>query len=154
MVANLCGVAFEAFAVAVLRGWNIQEVRSGLDVPFVENGIDTTRDVDASGFEDDDIWYVVECKALRAGTSVDEDMIKKFYAETVPAFLKHVGRANVRTCHAEIWTTGEASPEARTYLASLKLDRRIERRILTRTEIKVPKKIAPLSRLMNFIAQL
>lgn len=153
MVSALCGVAFETFAVAVLRGRPVEGVTAGLDVPFDDNGVETTRDVDASGNQDD-VWFAIECKALKAEKSVDEETVRKFYTETVPAFLRYVGKNNVRELRAEIWTTGTVSSETLGYFKTLRLDRRVKARILTRPEIEIPRKIASLARIMDVIASL
>jgi hypothetical protein len=153
MVSALCGVAFETLAVAILRGRQCEDVRAGLDVAFEENGLKTTRDVDASGHIEDK-WQVVECKALGAAKSVDVETIRKFYTETVPAFLDHVGRNNVVECKAEIWTTGCVSADADAYFKSLRHYRRVQAAILTRKQIVVPRRLRKLERLMDAIAAL
>lgn len=153
MVSTLCGVAFETLAVAILRGRHCEEVRAGLDVPWEEDGVKTTRDVDASGRIEDN-WQVVECKALRAEKSVDQETIRKFYTETVPAFLDYIGKSSMQECRAEIWTTGCVSAEADTYFKSLRHNRRVKPKILTRREITVPRRLKKLERLMDVIAAL
>ena len=149
MVNALCGIAFETLAVAILRGRHCEDVRAGLEVRWG----DTTRDVDASG-RIEDRWQVIECKALGAAKSVDEAMIKKFYTETVPGFLDHVGRNDMKESQAQIWTTGIVSPEAEAYFKSLRHDRRVQPAILTRKEIELPRRMKKLGRLLDVIATL
>lgn len=153
MVSALCGIAFETLAVAVLRARQCEEVRAGLDVPWEEEGVETTRDVDASGHIEDQ-WQVVECKALGAAKSVDQETIRKFYTETVPAFLDFIGKNKIKECKAEIWTTGCVSAEADAYFKSLRHNRRVKPAILTRREITIPQRIIKLERLMDVIAAL
>lgn len=153
MVSSLCGVAFETFAVAVLRASHFEDVRAGLDVRFLKDQRSTTRDVDASGHIEE-TWRVIECKALGAEKSVDVETIKKFYTETVPAFLAHIGKDKLQTCEAEIWTTGRVSEEALAYLASLKHYRKVKPAIRTPKDIEVPSRLKKLKRLMDVIARL
>ncbi|AWI08303.1 hypothetical protein CKA38_02680 [Ereboglobus luteus] len=151
MVNELCGMALEIFTVAVLRSRNYEDVKARLTVPFSTNRENTVREIDASG-HNDDVHYIVECKALKADKELKLDQIKKFFCETVPSYLKFIGKAEISKCHAEIWTTGKVTPEASAYLNSLNLDRRVKRGILARQDIKIPKNIASLSRILEVIA--
>lgn len=153
MVTDLSGMAFEAFACAALSGKGYAEVRAGLKVPFRHEGVATYREADVTGHSDD-AHYIIECKALNGKNEVDREDVRKFLTETVPAYLHHVGKSNVDSCRAEIWTTGKVSEDTRSYLASLPLNKRVVRAIHTRDTIPVPRKLKPLTRILDVMATL
>ena len=51
--------------------------------------------------------------------------VKKFFEETVPAFLHHHQQWQIEECTAEIWTTGLIDNSARAALEKITLDRRV-----------------------------
>ena len=153
LVSDLCGMALETFAVAALRGANVEGVRANVHVPFAEHGSLSSREVDVCGFNDE-TWHVIECKALNADKELPVEYVNRFFKETLPAFLSDVGKNKVKICHAELWTTGKVSSELRAHLTTLRLDGRVKREIRTRDSIPVPAKISSLSRILDVIAQL
>jgi len=153
MVTDLSGLAFEAFACAALSGKGFEEVRAGLKVPFSHEGVATYREADVTGHSDD-THCIIECKALNGKNEVDREDVRKFFTETVPAYLDHVGKSNVDSCRAEIWTTGKVSEETRSYLTDLPLNKRVVRAIHTRDKIPFPQKLKPLARMLDVLATL
>lgn len=153
MVTDLCGMAFEAFTCAALSGKGYDEVRAGLQVPFRHEGIATYREADVTGHTDDS-HCIIECKALNGKNEVTREDVRKFFTETVPAYLDHVGKSNINSCRAEIWTTGTVPVDTRSYLADLPLNKRVVRAMHTRDTIPVPKKLRPLARILDVMAAL
>jgi hypothetical protein len=154
LISDLCGMALETFAVAALRGLGVEGLRTNLPVPYFNGEKEVTRDVDVSGAVND-VWYAVECKALRQDNEVTEAQVEKFFTQTVPSFLHHVGKNNIKTCHAEIWTTGTVSATTLAFLGGLKLDQtRIKPAIRTRKDIQIPAKLSSLSRLLDVIGKI
>lgn len=154
LVTALSGLAFEAFAAAVVRSEGYEEVRSGEKVPLIINGHETLREVDVNGHIGDK-WWVVECKALNEKKALEAADVKYFFTETVPALLKHKDRNNVSECRAELWTTGVVTEEVRDYLKrEIKMPRGVAGSICARCEIVVPKNLRPLGRILKVLAAL
>lgn len=116
IVPTLRSIGFEALTGLIFRSIGYESVELGRIVPWKE----TTRDVDAFGFQGDEL-RVVECKAHHKRKSLEQRDVTKFFTETVPALKKWLagqGR-RVSRCRAEIWTTGPLGRIARDELHGL-----------------------------------
>ena len=86
-----------------------------LDVPFQH----TSRDVDVYGERKDDV-LVLECKALTDGKELSPEDVRKFYTETLPAYVRTLAK-RPKNVFAEIWTTGKVGEAAQEALKSISL---------------------------------
>lgn len=156
MVAELSGMAFESFACMVLQSAGYEDVRAGLKVRCQIDGKETYRDCDVTGKRSDAVeeCRIIECKALNTKNEITRDDVKKFFTETVPAYLTHVGKSDVAICSAEIWTTGQVAKDTRDYLAALPMKRIVKRAIHTKATIPTPPKFRRLGKMLDVLASL
>ncbi|HVX09590.1 MAG TPA: hypothetical protein VHC22_00175 [Pirellulales bacterium] len=127
---ELRGLAMEALGGLVLRAENYENVHLALDVPFKK---DQTRDVDVLGSRRSYAeWRIIECKAHSSTKRLDPSEVKKFYTETVPAFISWANKKHVpvQKCSAEVWTTGKIDGDCHEALAELKLNEVITPRLV------------------------
>jgi hypothetical protein len=121
----LCSDSIQRIERATWRGETRQQCLGlGKDVPFLDPRTkdQTTRDVDVYGSKKDDLW-LVECKAYGEDKEVTDGEVRQFFHETVPAYIKwHRDRGDpLEKCHAELWTTGKFSVNARDFFKKLKV---------------------------------
>jgi hypothetical protein len=151
IVITIRSIAFEAFVCAVIQARGYQDCGIGKDVAYK----DTTRDVDVYGWRGE-IARVIECKANNAEADLDEGDVKKFFTETVPSFLswaRESGR-EIKTCKAELWTTGNIGQRSQDEFDKLQLNSIVEAKLLTMDDItaNIPPKLRPKGReLLNNI---
>jgi hypothetical protein len=140
IVVTIRSIAFEAFACSVIQARGYQDCGLGKDVAFG----DTTREVDVFGWRGDTA-RVIECKANNAGSDLAEGDVKKFFTETVPSFVAWANKSgrDVKTCKAQLWTTGRIGERAEDEFAKLRLKSNIDAKLLTMNEIKdvIPTKL-------------
>lgn len=151
-VQDLRSLGLEALSALIARveGW--EDVKVGISVPFQK---ETTREVDVSGHTHGGRRaLVVECKAHQADGPVAGEDVKKFFEQTVPAFLRHHQQWQIEQCTAEIWTTGLIDSSARAALEKISLDRRVAPSLLdgVALEQKIRLALAPCRRLLRTIA--
>ena len=111
IVVDLRSIGFELIAAKALSATGYHGVGLNLIVPFPP----TSRDVDVYGTRGDEVC-LIECKAYHAKKLLTPEDVKKFYTETVPAFLSWWAKRNgspPKKCRAEIWTTGKIGSEAK-----------------------------------------
>ena len=116
------------------------------------------REVDVSGQKNswDDVC-IIECKAEAANKPLDGQYVRKFFTETVPAFL--AAKCPVRKpshCRAEIWTTGIVTDAARNALNDLSISKCITAALVGRDQLKerLPRPLQSTKRLIETIAHL
>jgi hypothetical protein len=140
IVVTIRSIAFEAFVCSVIQARGYQDCGLGKDVAFD----DTTRDVDVFGWRGD-IVRVIECKANNAGADLSEGDVKKFFTEAVPSFVAWANESGreVKTCKAELWTTGQIGQKAEDEFAKLRLKSNVHAKLLTMDDIKavIPSKL-------------
>lgn len=152
-VQDLRSLGLETLSALLARvdGW--EDVKVGISVPFQR---DSTREVDVSGIAHGGRKaLVVECKAHRADGPVAAEDVKKFFSETVPAFLRHNHSWQIEECSAEIWTTGSINDEAHAALQAVSMDRRVAPSLVNGDELarRIPATLAPCRRLLRTIAE-
>jgi hypothetical protein len=155
-IADLKALAFEALAGLMVKNEGWEEVQLNLKVPFeLPEGL-TDREVDVSGQKNSwDEVCIIECKAEGATKSLDETYVRKFFTQTVPAFLNaKCKERNPSRCKAEIWTTGIISDAAKNTLNELKLSKFIQPQLLGREQLvlQLPRTLESTKRLIQTIA--
>src|SRR5262249_53494295 len=140
IVVTIRSIAFEAFACSVIQSRGYQDCGLGKDVAFG----DTTRDVDVYGWRGD-LVRLIECKANNAGADLAEGDVQKFFTETVPSFLAWANASGreVKTCKAQLWTTGQIGQKAQDEFARLRLKSNIQAKLLATNDIEavIPSKL-------------
>ena len=99
--------------------------------------------------------YIIECKAEAATKALDEAYVRKFFTETVPAFLKAKCKVkNPSHCRAEIWTTGIVSDSSKKTLSELALKKFIQPQLVGRDQLiqELPPTLESTKRLLQTIA--
>jgi hypothetical protein len=132
VVVSIRSVALEAFACCTIQADGWQAVGLGGKVDFDGQ---TTREVDVYGWRNGDV-RLIECKAAHSEKELARSDVKRFFCETVPAYLRWVRSRgdNPPKCIAEMWTTGKIT-EAQQALSDLSLSSVIEPAILDRAAI-------------------
>ena len=157
-IADLKSLAFEAFSGFLVKyaGW--EEVQLNLKVPFKLPEGTTEREVDVSGQRNswDDVC-IIECKAEGGNKPLDGEYVRKFFTQTVPAFL--AAKCAVRNpshCQAEIWTTGVVTDTARNALKNISLPKCVIAALKGRDQLieQLPKPLYSTKRLIETIAAL
>ena len=152
-VADLRALGFEALAALMVRTAPWDDVKVGISVPFQKH---VTREIDVFGKRGGGREVLlVECKAHHAKKSLESKDVRRFFTETVPAFLnEHNNDLGITECHAEIWTTGAIGAEAESALASLTLAPIVKPALLNgeALEHRIPPAIARCRRLLQTIA--
>jgi hypothetical protein len=154
-IADLKGLAFEALAGLLVKNDQWEEVQLNLKVPFeLPEGL-TDREVDVSGQKNSwDEVCIIECKAEAATKPLDDAYVRKFFTQTVPAFLKAKCKEQAPArCKAEIWTTGVISEAAKNTLNELKLAKYIQPQILGHEQLisQLPRTLDSTKRLIETI---
>ena len=145
VVVQIRSIAFEVVAALALQSDGWEQVGLGLDVPWKppDSG-ETTRDVDVYGLKGDDT-RLVECKAYHADKEVTPEEVKKFFTETVPAFVKwQTARGDRSTKYrAELWTTGRFGDGAVEALEGLSLGAHVDPALCNAADIRamLPRKL-------------
>jgi hypothetical protein len=132
VVVSIRSVALEAFTCCAIQADGWQSAGLGQRVDFDGK---TTRDVDVYGWRNGDV-RLIECKAAHSEKELAPTDVKRFFCETVPAYLKWVRHRgdNPSKCIAEMWTTGKITEAQRT-LSDLQLSSVIEPAILDRAAV-------------------
>ncbi|HVV72435.1 MAG TPA: hypothetical protein VHI52_13210, partial [Verrucomicrobiae bacterium] len=156
-VVALRSIGFEMLTGFLLRSEGWEDIQLNLRVPFMQQGdVVEQREVDVFGHKKSkDEIYLVECKASGLNKPVDPNHVRKFFTETVPAFLRSKYLDHVPTeCRAEIWTTGQVSKDAEAALAEVSMKRFIKPRILDHAAVSaaVPRGLASCKRFLDAIA--
>jgi hypothetical protein len=151
-VVELRSIGFEALVALILRSKGWEEVRMNFTVPFET----TTREIDVTGHRDShDKLYIVECKAEAANKKLDPDYVRRFFSETVPAYIKaeYTGRMP-SFCSAEIWTTGKVGGDAIAAMHEIKMKSFIQPKLLEHDDVKkeIPHNLESCKRLITAIA--
>jgi hypothetical protein len=135
VVTSLRSIGYEALCALILRSEGYGDVEMGREVPFQES----TRDVDIYGRRADDL-RVVECKALLAGNELLPEDVRKFYLQTMPAFIRwydeNRGKGLYKRVQAEIWTTGTIGDASREALNEIKAAPNVERRLRASEDVE------------------
>jgi hypothetical protein len=157
-IVDLKSLAFEALAGFLVKYQGWEEVQLNLKVPFRLPAGFTEREVDVCGQKNswDDVC-IVECKAETSGKPLSGEHVRKFFTETVPAFLEAKCPAQPPShCTAEIWTTGVVTNIARDELKTLKLKGFIRPELRGREELMelLPKPLLSTKRLIQTIADI
>jgi hypothetical protein len=157
-IADLKALAFEALAGFLVKNQGWEEVQLNLRVPFeLPQGM-TDREVDVSGQKHSwDEVCIIECKAEAATKALDEAYVRKFFTETVPAFVKAKCKIKKPShCRAEIWTTGTVSDSAKKALSEIPLKKFIQARLVERDQLiqELPPTLESTKRLLQTIAML
>jgi hypothetical protein len=152
LVVELRSLGFESVSGLIMRSEGYENIQLNLKVRL-KNGQEREADVtgDKSGGEK---LFILECKAEAANKPLDSSYVRKFYTETVPAYVASKQNGNLLECRAEIWTTGVISSDAQNALNETKLNPLIKPALLSREDIKnrVPKKLASCKRLLEAIS--
>jgi hypothetical protein len=151
-VTDLRALGFEALAALMVRTAPWDDVKVGISVPFQKN---VTREIDVFGKRGGGREVLlVECKAHHATKPLDSKHIRRFFTETVPAFLKEHRDLGITECHAEVWTTGAIGNDAESTLANLTLDPIVRPSLVNgeALEQRIPPAIARCRRLLRTIA--
>lgn len=157
-IADLKSLAFEALVGLLVKyeGWD--EVQLNLSVPFALPEGETTREVDVCGQRNGwDRVTIVECKAEKGTKPLDEEYVRKFFTETMPAFIKaKCKERNPSICNAEIWTTGTVSDAAMNALKEIKLPKFVQPSLIGREQIikNLPRTLKSTDKLIQTIASL
>lgn len=157
-IADLKALAFEALAGFLVKHQGWEEVQLNLKVPFeLPEGM-TDREVDVSGQKNSwDEVCIVECKAEAATKPLDDAYVRKFFTQTVPAFLTTKCRErNPSHCRAEIWTTGIVLDSNKKALSELSLKKFIQPQLVGRDQLirQLPPTLESTKRLIQTIAAL
>jgi hypothetical protein len=136
------------------QGW--EEVQLNLKVPLeLPEGV-TEREVDVSGQKNSwDEVCIIECKAEAASKPLEGAYVRKFFTQTVPAFLKaKCGEKTPSQCRAEIWTTGIVSDDAENALKEIPLKKFIQPQLVGRDRLaqRLPPTLESTKRLIQTIA--
>jgi hypothetical protein len=134
IVNTLRSISFEVVAALIITALGCEGVGMALDVPFEQ----TTRDVDVYGSRGDDLW-IIECKANAAEKELDSEDVRKFFTQTVPAFVHHRRSSGMDTHFdrvvAEIWTTGSVGSAALNELEQANLAVNVQAGIMNQQEV-------------------
>ncbi|MGE3342105.1 MAG: hypothetical protein AB7L71_01620 [Vicinamibacterales bacterium] len=152
-VTELRSLGFETLSALLTRGNGWEDVRVGISVPFQK----TSRDIDVSGMRDGGRSAIlIECKAHRSDKPLSVAALRKFFHETVPAFMSKRQDEGwpIEHCNAEMWTTSEMTAEARSALSEIKLNHRVVPAIRDVAEIErsIPQSMEPCRRLLRTIS--
>ena len=150
-VADLRSIGFEAVTALLIRSLGWEDVGLGVSVPFS----DTTREVDVLGRRGGGReTLLIEAKAEHDVKELDPAYVRKFFTETVPAYLR--SKDNIEQCHAQIWTTGTVGAAAKSALTAITFGSsgRVIPQLLSRAEILklVPPVLEPCKRLIATIS--
>ncbi|MDB6026068.1 MAG: hypothetical protein JWM68_2291 [Verrucomicrobiales bacterium] len=151
-VVDLRSLGFESVSGLIVRTHGYENINLNLKVMHKDS---EAREVDVSGEKNGgEELFVVECKAEAGNKLLDPAYVRKFYTETVPAFIKSKNNRKIRECRAEIWTTGQVGPDALQELNGLKLNPLIKAALLDRAKIKeqIPQTLGSCARLLEAIA--
>lgn len=151
-VVDLRSLGFESVSGLIVRTMGYDNVSLNLKV-MRDSGEE--REVDVSGERmGGQELFIVECKAEADQKSLNPEYVRKFFTETVPAFLRSRPGGNVRQCRAEIWTTGQVGPDALAALKELKLKTLVKAALLGRDDVKhlIPNSLGSCKRLLETIA--
>ena len=119
-VVDLRSLGFEALAGFILRTEGWEDVQLNIKAA-TSNG--DSREVDVSGKRNGGReLYVVECKAEGINKKLDPSYVRKFFNETLRAFLRSRTGTPLRACHAEIWTTGQIGEDAKKAFSEIKAE--------------------------------
>jgi hypothetical protein len=151
LVVELRSLGFETWAGLLMRGTGDENVELNAMFPFRN----TERDVDVLGWsQSHNVARLVECKAYKSTKAVSPSDVTKFFTEVVPAFLRVHGSA-IKTCNAEIWTTGIVDQETKNALSRLALKNIVQPAIRNSEELKkmVPPKLKRIVGLIDVIGE-
>ncbi len=156
-IVDLKSLAFEAVTGFLIKNQGWEEVQLNLSVPYkLQEGV-TQREIDVSGQKSSwDEVFIVECKAEKATKELDAQYVKKFFTESVIAFLDFKCKPQrPRICRAEIWTTGVISETAVQALREIKLPKYIEPALRSGEDIvkDLPPTLKSVGRLIRTISQ-
>ncbi len=156
-VVDLKSLAFEALSGFLLKNDGWEEVQLNLRVPFQLPVGTTEREVDVSGQKNSwDEVCLIECKAEAGTKPLEVEYVRKFFTETVPAFLAaKCPNQNPSHCRAEIWTTGVVTDLARRALNETKMKKFITPELRGREDLieRLPKTLQSTRRLIETIAE-
>jgi hypothetical protein len=151
-VVDLRSLGFEALTGLLLRTEGYEDVQLNVKVAH-NNGEE--REVDVCGRRNlGQEIFIVECKAERANKPLDGSDVRKFFTETVPAYLKANSCGQVQICHAEIWTTGQIGQDASNALSEIKFRSVVKAAMLDHQEVKnrIPSALGSCKRLLEAIS--
>lgn len=151
-VADLRSLGLEALSALIARTAPWDDVQVGITVPFGKN---LSREVDVFGKrEGGRKVLLVECKAHHATKPIDPQDVRRFFTETVPAFLKANHDTGILECQAEMWTTGIVGPDAESALSDLSLASSVRPALISGAELerRIPASIGRCRKLLHTIA--
>ena len=157
-IVDLKSLGFEVLAGFLINydGW--QEVVLNIKVPCTLPDGKTEREIDVSGQKESwDKVCIIECKAEAGNKPLSGEYVRKFFTETVPAFLKVKCPVKKPShCRAEIWTTGTVTSEAEDALKVISLGKFIHPALVGKTQLieRLPKTLGSTKRLIETIAEL
>jgi hypothetical protein len=157
-IVDLKSLAFEVLAGFLVKYESWEEVQLNVKVPCSLPEGETEREIDVSGQKESwDKVCLVECKAESGNKPLSGEYVRKFFTETVPAFLK--AKCPVKkpsSCRAEIWTTGTVTDEANNALKAISLGKYIQPALIGKAQLieRLPKTLGSTKRLIETIAEL
>jgi hypothetical protein len=157
-IVDLKSLGFEVLAGFLVNyeGW--EEVQLNVKVPCTLLEGVTEREIDVSGQRESwDKVCIIECKAEAGNKPLSGECVRKFFTETVPAFLKVKCPVKKPSyCRAEIWTTGTVTSEAENALKVISLGKYIKPALVGKAQLieKLPKTLGSTKRLIETIAEL
>jgi hypothetical protein len=151
-VVDLRSLGFESVSGLILRAHAYENIQLNLKV-LLQSGVQRDADVtgDKTGGEE---LVILECKAEAGDKLLEPAHVRKFYTETVPAYLRARRNRQIRECRAEIWTTGQIGAEAQQALKEIALKSIVKADLLGHNEIKklIPDTLGSCKRLLEAIS--
>jgi len=151
-VKDLRSLGFESVSGLILRTHGYENIHLNLKVSL-ETGEEREADVtgDNSGGEN---LFIVECKAEGGDKPLDPFYVRRFFTETVPAYIRSKRNGKIQECRAEIWTTGQIGAEAENALKEIKLKPIVKAALLGHGDVKnqIPQRLGSCRRLLEAIA--
>jgi hypothetical protein len=155
-ITDLKSLAFETLAGFLIKSDGWEDVRLNLKVPWSLPEGTSEREVDVSGHKHSwDRIRIIECKAESKDKALDRSYVRKFFTETVPAFIKaRCGDHAPSRCEAAIWTTGIVGEHGEKALKEISLKRYIQPQLVGRRELlaNLPPALNSTKRLVETIA--
>lgn len=151
-VVDLRSLGFESVSGLIGRTKGYENIHLNLKAT-TESGEE--REIDVCGEKNGgEELLILECKAEAINKVLDPSYVRKFYTETVPAYLRTKSGRTIRECRAEIWTTGQVGEDARQALAEISLKPFVKPALLGHDDVKkqIPSTLSSCKRLLEAIS--